>query len=274
MKCDLSDIKHSRVVLFAFLLPLLLSNEVFSQIMPVDTVYNQSYDWVSGQRETLPGWVFASRRQGRVIGVSDPCMKPAAARMLALQRAAYLYSLQQGVQLKLLSDIFSTMEIASNTYEDQRNKILALGVIEQPLQHASYRIENEYTSIFGEKFLEVSFTQSDDSCDLAYYSTSELMFLFTKERVEEEEVRFNLLLESDSRVEQSFQSWFQLKGTLASPQLFSCINGVKISPSQKGYWYEDVAFGSQNRTDMIELKNAFWNAYMTSFVKALSLIHI
>ena len=271
MKCDLSDIKHSRVVLFAFLLPLLLSNEVFSQIMPVDTVYNQSYDCVSGQRETLPGWVFASRRQGRVIGVSDPCMKPAAARMLALQRAAYLYSLQQGVQLKLLSDIFSTMEIASNTYEDQRNKILALGVIEQPLQHASYRIENEYTSIFGEKFLEVSFTQSDDSCDLAYYSTSELMFLFTKERVEEEEVRFNLLLESDSRVEQSFQSWFQLKGTLASPQLFSCINGVKISPSQKGYWYEDVAFGSQNRTDMIELKNAFWNAYMTSFVKALLL---
>ena len=42
------------------------------------------------------------------------------ARMLALQRAAYLYSLQQGVQLRLLSDVFSTMETASNTYEDQK----------------------------------------------------------------------------------------------------------------------------------------------------------
>ena len=271
MKCGLSYIKHNRAVLFTFLLLFLLNNDVFSQVTPVDTVYNQSYDWVPGQRETLPEWVFASRRQGRVIGVSDPCMKPGAARMLALQRAAYLYSLQQGVQLKLLSDIFSTMETADNTYEDRRNKILALGVIEQPVRYASYRIENEYTSIFGEKYLEVSFTQSDDSCGLSYHSTSELMFLFTKERVEEEEVRFNLVLESGSRMDQSLRSWFQLKGTLASPQLFSCMDGVKICPSQKGYWYEDVASESKNKPDMIELKNAFWNAYMTSFVKAVLL---
>lgn len=79
---------------------------MFSQAMPVDTVYNQSYDWRPGQRETLPEWVFASQRKGRVVGISDPCMKSEAARMLALQRAAYLYSLQQGVQLRLLSDVF------------------------------------------------------------------------------------------------------------------------------------------------------------------------
>ena len=71
-------------------------------------------------------------------------------------------------------------------------------MIEHPVQHVSYRIEHEYTSIFGEKFLEVSFTPSNDSCDFSYHSVSELMLLFTKERVEEEEVKFNLLLESDS----------------------------------------------------------------------------
>ena len=219
MKLNLSDIRYNWVVIFIIQLLLSPGIDVFSQAMPVDTVYNQSYDWRPGQRETLPEWVFASQRKGRVVGISDPCMKSEAARMLALQRAAYLYSLQQGVQLRLLSDVFSTMETASNTYEDQRNKMLVLGVIEHPVQHVSYRIEHEYTSIFGEKFLEVSFTPSNDSCDFSYHSISELMLLFTKERVEEEEVKFNLLLESDSCREQSDQSWFQLKGTQSSPQI-------------------------------------------------------
>lgn len=148
MKLNLSDIRYNWVVIFIIQLLLSPGIDVFSQAMPVDTVYNQSYDWRPGQRETLPEWVFASQRKGRVIGISDPCMKSEAARMLALQRAAYLYSLQQGVQLRLLSDVFSTMETASNTYEDQRNKMLVLGVIEHPVQHVSYRIEHEYTSIW------------------------------------------------------------------------------------------------------------------------------
>ena len=191
--------------------------------------------------------------------------------MLALQRAAYLYSLQQGVQLRLLSDVFSTMETASNTYEDQRNKMLVLGVIEHPVQHVSYRIEHEYTSIFGEKFLEVSFTPSNDSCDFSYHSISELMLLFTKERVEEEEVKFNLLLESDSCREQSDQSWFQLKGTQSSPQIISYMNGVEICSLQEDCWYEDAGFGGQGGLEKMDMRNAFWNAYMSSLVKALLL---
>lgn len=271
MKLNLSDIRYNWVVIFIIQLLLSPGIDVFSQAMPVDTVYNQSYDWRPGQRETLPEWVFASQRKGRVVGISDPRMKSEAARMLALQRAAYLYSLQQGVQLRLLSDVFSTMETASNTYEDQRNKMLVQGVIEHPVQHVSYRIEHEYTSIFGEKFLEVSFTPSNDSCDFSYHSVSELMLLFTKERVEEEEVKFNLLLESDSCREQSDQSWFQLKGTQSSPQIISYLNGVEICSSQEGCWYEDAGSGGQDGLEKMDMRNAFWNAYMSSLVKALLL---
>ena len=97
--------------------------------------------------------------------------------------------------------------------------MLVLGSDRTSRSTCSYRIEHEYTSIFGEKFLEVSFTPSNDSCDFSYHFISELMLLFTKERVEEEEVKFNLLLESDSCREQSDQSWFQLKGTQSSPQI-------------------------------------------------------
>ena len=262
MKLNLSDIRYYGVGIFRIQLLLSPGIDVFSQAMPVDTVYNQSYDWRPGQRETLPEWVFASQRKGRVVGISDPRMKSEAARMLALQRAAYLYSLQQGVQLRLLSDVFSTMETASNTYEDQRNKMLVLGVIEHPVQHVSYRIEHEYTSIFGEKFLEVSFTPSNDSCDFSYHFVSELMLLFTKERVEEEEVKFNLLLESGSCREQSAQS---------SPQIISYMNGVEICSSQEGCWYEDAGFGGQDGLEKMDMRNAFWNAYMSSLVKALLL---
>ena len=97
------------------------------------------------------------------------------------------------------------------------------------------------------------------------------MLLFTKERVEEEEVKFNLLLESDSCREQSDQSWFQLKGTQSFPQIISYMNGVEICSSQEGCWYEDAGFGGQDGLEKMDMRNAFWNAYMSSLVKALLL---
>lgn len=269
MKCNLSDIQLGWVVIFSILLIQPFENNVFSQEIPTDTIYNQSYDWVSGYRDALPEWLFSPQLQGGVIGISDPCMKPEVARKQALQRAAYLYSLRQGASLNLLSDMFSTVETFVNTYEDQRNKILTLGVIEPPIQRIAYRIEKEYTSVYGEKFIWASFTQMD-SCEFSYRSVSELMLLSTKERMEEKEIKFNLLLESSNGPEQSFQSWFQLKGALLAPKVYSYINGIPIRISQKGYWYKDIHCDEKHEImDLSELKNGFWNAYVTSFVKAL-----
>lgn len=272
MISNLSDIRHSRAVIFTVLLFLSLSSRnVFSQPAPADTLYNQSHDWVPGYRETLPEWVFASGRHGCVIGVSDPGMKPEAARQQALQRAAYLYSLQESAHIDLLSDIFSATETATNTYEDERNKMLTLGMIAQPIRQDSYRIEKEHTSVYGEKFILVSFIQAD-SCTLSYQSVSELMFLFTKEKVEEEEIKFELQLESVGCQKQLFQSGFHMKGAWASPQTTSYMNGIRICPSHREYWYEDTS-RSENREDVnpANLKSGFWNAYMASLVKALLL---
>ena len=62
MKLNLSDIRYNWVVIFIIQLLLSPGIDVFSQAMSVDTVYNQSYDWRPGQRETLQDWVFASQR--------------------------------------------------------------------------------------------------------------------------------------------------------------------------------------------------------------------
>ena len=111
------------------------------------------------------------------------------------------------------------METASNTYEDQRNKMLVLGVIEHPVQHVPTGLSMNILLYLERNFWRYLLLHRIDSCDFSYHSISELMLLFTKERVEEEEVKFNLLLESDSCREQSDQSWFQLKGTQSFPQI-------------------------------------------------------
>ena len=96
MKLNLSDIRYNWVVIFissCFCLPVLMC--FHRQCLLIQFITNL----MTGdrdERETLPEWVFASQRKGRVVGISDPCMNPKLQGLLALQRAAYLYSLQKG----------------------------------------------------------------------------------------------------------------------------------------------------------------------------------
>ncbi len=49
------------------------------------------------------------------------------------------------------------------------------------------------------------------------------------------------------------------------------MNGVEICSLQEGCWYEDAGFGDQDGLEKMDMRNAFWNAYMSSLVKALLL---
>lgn len=243
-----------------------------SQATQPDTIYNQSHDWISGQHETLPEWIFIPQQQGMVIAVSDPCMKAESAKIQALQRAAYLYSLQQSTRLNLLSDLFTRIETEANFHDDEGNKIITMAVITQPFLHCSYQIEQEYTSLFGELFIQVSFTQKKDNY-FSYRSASELMLSFTKERTEEEELKFILAIESkNSKPECLLQTNYQLRGKTKNLSVSSFINGIGIDFLQKGCWYKDVINPEKSETVIpIELKNSFWSAYIASFVKNLLL---
>lgn len=43
------------------------------------------------------------------------------------------------------------------------------------------------------------------------------------------------------------------------------------SDDREGCWYEDAGFGGQDGLEKMDMRNAFWNAYMSSLVKALLL---
>lgn len=256
-----------RILTIIFLLIYLICNDVLSQTVQADTIYNKPYDWRVGQRDTLPDWIFIPQKDGVVIAMSDPCMEPEAARKQALQRASYLFSLQQNAPLKLLSDFYSHIE--TNIHDNERNKILRMGVITQPVSHDSYRVEREYTSLFGEKFLQVSFVVEDSSKILSN-SITELMLLFTKETFEEEEVKFNLFLEADCKdFKQMVQTRYEIKGNPERPEISSYMNGVSIDSFRKDYWYADKNGETEEYNKGILLKNSFWNAYMLSLVKSV-----
>lgn len=242
----------------------------FLRAEQADTLYNRFFDWVSGQRESLPGWVFTSQEVGSIVAASDPCLKPQVAREQAIQRAFYLYSLQQGATVQLLSDYFSSVQMNLNTYEDVSDKMLVMAVIRQPVRVYSYQIVNEYTSLFGEYYVQVIISpeiygeeKGHGSCQ----SVSELMLTTSKERREGMDVRLQLDVES-SHAEHTSQWQFSVKGEPGNFAVGSFVNGSKLKQSGQGCWYTNTLITPSDAIK-IPLQSSFWSAYITSFLKAL-----
>lgn len=242
----------------------------FLRAEQIDTLYNQTFDWVSGQRESLPEWVFSSQESGRVIAVSDPCLKPQIARQQAIQRALYLYSLQQGATVRLLSDYFSSVQMGINTYEDISDKMLVLAMIEQSAKTYYYQIVNEYTSLFGECYVQMAISPNHSGEGKEYgscQSVSELMMTTSKERCENMDVRLKLDVKS-THLQQNSLWQFLLKGEPGNLIIGSFINGNKLLQTGQGCWYTNTLIPPSN-TIKISLQSSFWSAYITSFLKAL-----
>lgn len=237
---------------------------------PMDTLYNQRYDWVSGQRESLPEWIFSPQVQGQVISVSDPCLKPEIARKQAIQRALYLYSFQQKAKVRLLSDYFSTVDKVSNGSDVMADKMLIMAVIQQPAQKYAYKILNEYASSFGELYLQVAVQPTIEETDESYLcqSISELMMMTTRELRENVEMKFQLNLET-KKLQEISESQFMAKGNPERMIIDSYINGSKLSYPQQGCWYTPTLQTTPEECTTTVLKNSFWSAYIASFMQAL-----
>ena len=242
---------------------------VLLQAMPTDTVYNSSLYWASGQHEALPAWIFSPQGQGRVIAASDPCMLPEAARKQALQRALYLYSLQEGVTVRILSDVFSSMETVTGTFDDARNKILVFSSIQQRGKHYAYKIVNEYTSLFGECYLQVQvLTDGNMTLDNAICrSGCELMMLFTRERNEDREIKMVMNIETEQE-DAIDQSSFELKGEPDDLQVLSVLNGAAIPAPHQSCWYEST-LDEADQAQSEQMNHSFWSAYMASFLEQI-----
>jgi hypothetical protein len=204
--------------------------------------------------------------------MSDPGLNSRAARQQALHRAAYLYSLQEGMPLCLLSDLFRKVETQSNTYEALGDKMLVMAEMKQPLQHYTYYIEREYLSAFGEMFLRVVFGKEMPQ-SLSCRSSCELMMFSTRERTEEKELKLLLTIETREPDDATpIVCRYEMKGYPERPNVSSVINEGEVHYPRRGCYYADRPYSDAQEREIrpsSTLYDSFWTAHITSLADYL-----
>lgn len=259
-----------RFVLFVCLAWLGCSG-TFSRESDIDTIYNTAENWIGGQYEELPEWIFAADNDDCVISFSDPCMTLEKGREQAVMRALFIYSLRKLSYMKYMDETFSMSGEYKNGALQEKNKITTLIRLLQPHGKYYYRIEKEYTSIFNEVFLKVKVVPYEDSKGLGSgytllecNSVHECMLSYLEDNFEGKEFYI------DSKINGSESDLkYNLKGSLKCPKIKSCIDNVDLYVTGKGCWYRSNRDGENYTYIQTDMINSFWNAYVLSFAEFL-----
>ncbi len=260
-------IEFMRLKFFFFLWCIFsLSSEVylFSQ--------NIQANWITGQRDSLPAWVYTVQGEGMVISSSDPCMTLEDGRKQAVRRALWLFTLQNQVNVQMLSDVFSSTESSSNNVERHSNKILSLIMMDHKVETYSYEILNEYQTLFGEVLIQVKFYTTDKDNQAAnnseitsFSSQSEWMVLYTDDKYAKKDYKIKIQMNSNEELSDGFE----LKGNLDYPVISSSFDGQRIITPQKGCWYKDSSADDCSAKPRNNLIHAFWPAYVVGLADQL-----
>lgn len=226
-------------------------------------------DWVTGQHETLPEWVYSLPEKGTVIASSDPCMTLEDGRKQAVQRAFWLFTLQNRVQIRMLSDVFSTAESSVRDIESHAHKILSFIMMNNRIENYLYEIANEYQTLFGEVILQVRFITAEGKslCNhkvISFSSQSEWMVLYTDDRYTKKEYKIVIRTQSDKELADSFE----IKGSWDHPVINSFFEGKRVFIPQKGCWYKE-SFGGTSFVVGQSLEYSFWIAYIAGLAEQM-----
>lgn len=227
-------------------------------------------NWVTGQRDSLPEWVYTAQGEGVVISSSDPCMTLEDGREQAVQRALWLFTLQNQVKIQMLSDIFSSTESSVNNVERHSNKIISLIMMNHKLEASSCEIINEYQTLFGEVLVQVKFystgKQNSDNTDFSSFSSqSEWMVLYTDDKYAKKDYKIKIQMGSN----EEWSDGFEIKGNLNYPVINSSFDGQRIITPQKGCWYKDSSAYDCSVKQGNNMKYAFWPAYVVGLADQL-----
>lgn len=227
-------------------------------------------NWVTGQRDSLPEWVYTAQGEGVVISSSDPCMTLEDGREQAVQRALWLFTLQNQVKIQMLSDIFSSTESSANNVERHSNKIISLIMMDHKLEASSYEIINEYQTLFGEVLVQVKFystgKQNSDNTDFSSFSSqSEWMVLYTDDKYAKKDYKIKIQMGSN----EEWSDGFEIKGNLNYPVINSSFDGQRIITPQKGCWYKDSSADDCSVKQGNNMEYAFWPAYVVGLADQL-----
>lgn len=249
--------------LICFSLPLFFA---FPANLPAQ---NMLPEWITGQRDTLPRWIHARQSNGMVISASDPCMSLEKGRRQAVQRALWLFTLQDQVRIQMLSDVFSTSD-SSHNVECLSNKILSLIQMDHAKKSYMYQVIHEHQTIFGEVILQLQVKSVEESVTdspaiYPFLSQSEWMIVYTDDKYTRKEYKIRIHIPSDN----GQTDYFEIKGSWDYPIISSSFEGNKSYIPQKGCWYINMPNDSFNNKKGCEMKYSFWVAYISTLADQL-----
>lgn len=241
---------------------LLVAGEIYGQ---GDTAFVQPRDWLTGQREELPGWLTEMVAEERFIAVSDPGLKPEIAREQALMRAFFLYALKEGVRVSVVTDYFSYNR-KNYEYEQTRDKLISMIRVKAEGPDMKWRIRREWETQYGEIVVEV-FPDSVVCDRKAGEIFGELMLVSSGDLRERNEMRceWRLTPHCPGRIQ---KSEFRLKGQEDRLQVCRVLNDTLLALPQEGYWYADA--GQPGGAKGCRMNHSFWCAQMQSLLYALA----
>lgn len=244
----------------------------------VDSVYLQSYNWITGSRETVPAWITEAQGEGRFIGVSDPGLKPEIARQQALVRAWMLAMLDSGVEVAMVKDYYLQTKIRFE-YESVVDKLVLLLTLTPVIKPVCLEKAREWISQYGECFAEYySIKENAETAkDVSLLLTGndagirgEALLVSNGNLQERQELRIDWQLRCPE-MSGVKECDFLLRGNKENNILTLKIDGFDLPLLKRGrYWYYDTDSSDNVNGTFCSLEDALWRAISESMLYALS----
>jgi len=230
-----------------------------------DSVFVRRCYWRAGEREVLPEWVVGACRDGCVVGISDPGLKPEVAREQALVRAAFWRMLAEGVEVAVVTDYFHVNRMQFE-YELGYDKLITLIRIEVAVPEVEWQVVREAVTQYGEVLMEVA-------ADTIYREREggrfvlDLMLVNSKETGEWNELRCEWNYISPSRTS-GHSFGYLLRGRENDLQVSVRVDSVPVNVPYGAYWYADS--GGEGEAEGCRLHHSLWSAQVQSLLCALA----
>lgn len=217
-------------------------------------VYSQNQsEWVTGQRDKIPDWVFSQKEDGRYIGISDPCLDSLSGEQQAIMRAWVLSLFENRVKIGIVKENFDyATEIASYTHVSSRSRSMAKLTLESATKY--FKKGRVYNSLFGETYIELFEVNNMSKADYIVSSGGSTGVVGKYILIGGESTMFygNMLSElaiSCNINDEVVSTSYKRDGSTESWTITSLMNNHLIQNKNQGrYWYD-------NSTELVSKKS-------------------
>lgn len=230
-------------------------------------------DWVTGQRDAIPEWVFQAMQSGRYVGISDPCIKPEYAETQAILRGAFLCSASRQIDINILNETYEQRVTTYSTDISTARFTQFVRFSNNPTKRLHLRKGREFTSIYGEYFIELIECDISQQ-DIEVYGVSaigEYVSYGSEDRVVRGNIRSELNISASINGE-VHSTRFILNGGRESLTLSRDIDGKTIPNSERGrFWYSSTP-DIVDKTDLqnrYTLEDGVWCGLYNSMIYSL-----